>query len=89
MKTLEPPVSPSPFMDQEFDIPEPSEIADPRTIEIIEQGTAEHTGRSQNPVLVQFRDGELEGPILERSKYHLLSPPDYSSGAMLPSTEEQ
>ena len=40
---------------------------------IIEQGTPEHMRESKNPVLVQFLSGSAEGPILERSKYHMLS----------------
>jgi phospholipid/cholesterol/gamma-HCH transport system ATP-binding protein len=43
---------------------------------IIEQGTPEHMRRSKNPVLVQFLSGSTEGPMLERSKYHMLSPAD-------------
>lgn len=43
---------------------------------IIEQGTPEHMRQSNNPVLVQFLSGTTEGPILERSKYHMLSPSD-------------
>jgi phospholipid/cholesterol/gamma-HCH transport system ATP-binding protein len=43
---------------------------------IIEQGTPEHMRQSKNPVLVQFLLGTTEGPILERSKYHILSPAD-------------
>jgi phospholipid/cholesterol/gamma-HCH transport system ATP-binding protein len=43
---------------------------------IIEQGTPEHMRQSTNPVLVQFLTGSTEGPILERSKYHMLSPAD-------------
>jgi phospholipid/cholesterol/gamma-HCH transport system ATP-binding protein len=43
---------------------------------IIEQGTPEHMRQSKNPVLVQFLSGTTEGPILERSKYHMLSPAD-------------
>ncbi len=43
---------------------------------IIEQGTAEHIRRSKNPVLVQFLSGSIDGPILDRSKYHMLSPVD-------------
>jgi len=31
---------------------------------------------SKNPVLVQFLSGSAPGPILERSKYHMLSPVD-------------
>ena len=43
---------------------------------IIEQGTPEHMRQSNDPVLVQFLTGSTEGPILERSKYHMLSPGD-------------
>jgi phospholipid/cholesterol/gamma-HCH transport system ATP-binding protein len=43
---------------------------------IIEQGTPEHMRQSKNPVVVQFLSGSTEGPILERSKYHMLSPAD-------------
>jgi phospholipid/cholesterol/gamma-HCH transport system ATP-binding protein len=43
---------------------------------IIEQGTPEQMRRSTNPVLVQFLTGSTEGPILQRSKYHMLSPAD-------------
>lgn len=43
---------------------------------IIEQGTPEYMRQSRNPVLVQFLSGTTEGPILERSKYHMLSPAD-------------
>ena len=43
---------------------------------IIEQGTPEHMRQSKNPVVVQFLSGTTEGPILERSKYHMLSPAD-------------
>jgi phospholipid/cholesterol/gamma-HCH transport system ATP-binding protein len=43
---------------------------------IIEQGTPEHMLQSKNPVVVQFLSGSTEGPILQRSKYHMLSPAD-------------
>ncbi len=43
---------------------------------IIEQGTPEQMRQSSNPFLVQFLSGSIEGPILERSKYHMLSPAD-------------
>jgi phospholipid/cholesterol/gamma-HCH transport system ATP-binding protein len=43
---------------------------------IIEQGTPEHMRQSKNPVLVQFLSASTEGPMLERSKYHMLSPAD-------------
>ena len=35
-----------------------------------------HMKESKNPVLVQFLSGSTEGPILKRSKYHMLSPQD-------------
>jgi phospholipid/cholesterol/gamma-HCH transport system ATP-binding protein len=43
---------------------------------IVEQGTPGHMRQSKNPLLVQFLTGSTEGPILERSKYHMLSPAD-------------
>lgn len=43
---------------------------------IIEEGTPTQIRQSKNPVLVQFLSGSLEGPILNRSKYHMLSPED-------------
>ena len=43
---------------------------------IIEQGTPEHMRQSKNAVVVQFLSGTTKGPILERSKYHMLSPAD-------------
>jgi phospholipid/cholesterol/gamma-HCH transport system ATP-binding protein len=43
---------------------------------IIEQGTPEHMRRSKEPVVVQFLNGSTKGPILNRSKYHMLSPAD-------------
>jgi phospholipid/cholesterol/gamma-HCH transport system ATP-binding protein len=43
---------------------------------IIEEGTREHMKESKHPVVVQFLSGSTEGPILERSKYHMLSPAD-------------
>ncbi len=43
---------------------------------IIEQGTVEHMRQSTDPVLVQFLSSSTEGPILKRSKYHMLSPAD-------------
>ena len=43
---------------------------------IIQQGTPEELRASKNPGVVQFLSGSIEGPLLERSKYHLLSPPD-------------
>jgi phospholipid/cholesterol/gamma-HCH transport system ATP-binding protein len=44
--------------------------------EIIEQGTPDQMRQSENPVVVQFLSGSTKGPILERSKYHMLSPAD-------------
>src|SRR5512133_4083138 len=43
---------------------------------IIEQGTPERMRQSKEPVVVQFLSGTTKGPILERSKYHMLSPAD-------------
>ena len=43
---------------------------------IIEQGAPDEFKRSTNPVVVQFLTGTTEGPILKRSKYHMLSPAD-------------
>lgn len=43
---------------------------------IIEQGAPEEFKRSTNPAVVQFLKGTTKGPILERSKYHMLSPAD-------------
>jgi phospholipid/cholesterol/gamma-HCH transport system ATP-binding protein len=43
---------------------------------IIQDGTPEEMKQSRNPVVVQFLSGTTEGPILQRSKYHMLSPAD-------------
>lgn len=43
---------------------------------IIEQGTPQQLRQSTNPAVVQFVTGTIHGPILERSKYHMLSPVD-------------
>lgn len=43
---------------------------------IVEQGRPREMRESKNPVLVQFLNGSTEGPMLERSKYHMLSPAD-------------
>ena len=43
---------------------------------IIEQGTPDHMHQSKEPVVVQFLNGSTEGPMLKRSKYHMLSPAD-------------
>jgi phospholipid/cholesterol/gamma-HCH transport system ATP-binding protein len=44
--------------------------------QIIEQGTPEHMRQSKNAVVVQFLSGTTKGPILKRSRYHMLSPAD-------------
>ena len=43
---------------------------------IIEEGSPDSLKHSTNPILVQFLTGSTKGPILERSKYHMLSPAD-------------
>ena len=43
---------------------------------IIAQGKPQELRQSRDPYLVQFLSGSTEGPILERSPYHLLSPAD-------------
>lgn len=43
---------------------------------IIAEGTPQQMKESKNPVVVQFLSGSTQGPILARSKYHMLSPPD-------------
>jgi phospholipid/cholesterol/gamma-HCH transport system ATP-binding protein len=43
---------------------------------IIAEGTPESIKESTNPVVVQFLNGSTKGPILERSRYHMLSPAD-------------
>jgi phospholipid/cholesterol/gamma-HCH transport system ATP-binding protein len=43
---------------------------------IIEEGTPDSLKHSPNPILVQFLSGSTKGPILDRSKYHMLSPAD-------------
>ena len=43
---------------------------------IIEEGTPDSLKQSTNPILVQFLSGSTEGPMLDRSKYHMLSPAD-------------
>jgi phospholipid/cholesterol/gamma-HCH transport system ATP-binding protein len=43
---------------------------------IIEDGTPQELRTSANPVVVQFLNGSTDGPILQRSKYHMLSPAD-------------
>ena len=41
---------------------------------IIEIGTPQQLRQSRNPAVRQFINGSLEGPILDRSKYHMFSP---------------
>lgn len=43
---------------------------------IVEEGTPQQLRESKNPIAVQFLTGSTHGPMLERSKYHLLSPAD-------------
>ena len=43
---------------------------------IIAEGTPKEMRQSDNPVLLQFLNGSTEGPMLEPSKYHMLSPAD-------------
>ena len=43
---------------------------------IIAEGTRAQMRESKNPTLVQFLNGSTEGPMLERNKYHMLSPAD-------------
>jgi phospholipid/cholesterol/gamma-HCH transport system ATP-binding protein len=43
---------------------------------IILEGLPNDFKASYDPVVVQFLSGSTEGPILERSKYHMLSPGD-------------
>lgn len=43
---------------------------------IVAEGTPEQMRESRNPFVSQFLSGSTEGPMLERSKYHMLSPPD-------------
>ncbi len=43
---------------------------------IVADGAPAELKQSKDPLLVQFLSGSTEGPMLERSKYHLLSPAD-------------
>lgn len=43
---------------------------------IIEEGSPKQLRQSKDPVVVQFLSGSTQGPILQRSKYHMLSPAD-------------
>lgn len=44
--------------------------------EIIQDGSPEELRASNDPVVVQFLSGSTQGPMLARSKYHMLSPAD-------------
>lgn len=41
---------------------------------IVEEGSPEQLKQSTNPIVAQFLSGSTKGPILARSKYHMLSP---------------
>jgi len=43
---------------------------------IVMEGTPDELKSTRNPFVVQFLSGSTEGPMLERSKYHMLSPAD-------------
>lgn len=43
---------------------------------IIAEGTPAELRQSEEPVVVQFLSGKSEGPMLQRSGYHMLSPAD-------------
>lgn len=43
---------------------------------IIAEGTPAQLKGSKNPTLVQFLNGSTKGPMLERNRYHMLSPAD-------------
>ena len=43
---------------------------------IVAEGSATEMRQSRNPYVVQFLSGSTEGPMLERSRYHMLSPAD-------------
>ena len=43
---------------------------------IVAEGSATEMHQSRNPYVVQFLSGSTEGPMLERSRYHMLSPAD-------------
>jgi len=45
--------------------------------QIVADGTPQDFKQSTNPLVVQFINGKTEGPMLARSKYHMLSPADY------------
>ena len=43
---------------------------------IIAEGTPAELRQSEDPLVVQFLSGKSEGPMLQRSGYHMLSPAD-------------
>ena len=43
---------------------------------IVAEGSPMEMRQSRNPYAVQFLSGSTEGPMLERSRYHMLSPSD-------------
>ncbi len=43
---------------------------------IVAEGSPREMRQSRNPFVVQFLSGSTEGPMLERSRYHMLSPLD-------------
>ena len=43
---------------------------------IVAEGSPTEMRQSRNPYVVQFLSGSTEGPMLERSRYHMLSPAD-------------
>ena len=43
---------------------------------IVAEGSPTEMRQSRNPYIVQFLSGSTEGPMLERSRYHMLSPAD-------------
>ncbi|MEO5718255.1 MAG: ATP-binding cassette domain-containing protein [Chthoniobacterales bacterium] len=57
--------------------------------QIVAQGTPGEMRASQNPYVVQFLSGSTEGPMLERSKYHMLSPATDSPGAVQANSGER
>ena len=48
---------------------------------IVADGTPAEFKESTDPLLVQFLSGSTTGPMLERSKYHMMSPPDLGDAA--------
>ena len=43
---------------------------------IVAEGTPGQMRESRNPFVMQFLSGSTQGPMLERSRYHMLSPPE-------------